>query len=136
MTGRYGAELTYSNGTIVLLLTISTIVALIGIGLAYLVYLRKRIPAEPFEQPLFAKGWYYDIAVTAFMGGPGRRMADGLAWFDRTVIDGAVNGIGAAFRGSGNTIRRVQNGYVRTYALGMTIGAVALLVYIFTRVQY
>jgi NADH-quinone oxidoreductase subunit L len=136
VTGRYGAELTYSNGTIVLLLTISTIVALTGIGLAYLVYLRKQLPAEPFEQPLFAHGWYYDAAVSAFMGGPGRRFANGLAWFDRTVIDGAVNGIGAAVRDSGNTARRVQNGYVRTYALGMTIGAVALLVYIFTRVQF
>jgi len=136
VTGRYGAELTYSNATIIVLLTISTIVALGGIGLAYLVYLRKRIPAEPFEPELFAKGWYYDIAISDFMGGPGRKMADGLAWFDRTVIDGAVNGIGSAFRGSGNVVRRVQNGYVRTYALGMTIGAVALLVYIFTRVQY
>ncbi len=57
------------------------------------------------------------------MGGPGRRLFEGLAWFDRTVIDGAVNGIGGVAHFSGNTLRRFQNGYVRTYALGMTIGA-------------
>ena len=84
VTGRYGAELTYSNAHDRAAARPSRpIVALTGIGLAYLVYLRKRIPAEPFEPPLFANGWYYDIAVTAFMGGPGRRFADGLAWFDR-----------------------------------------------------
>ena len=111
-------------------------VALGGIGLAYLVYLRKKIPAEPIEQPLFAKAWYYDIAVTAFMGGPGRQIFDGMSWFDSHVIDGAVNGIGAAFRGSGDVVRRVQTGYVRTYALGMTIGAIALLVYVLTRAHF
>ena len=42
VTGRYGAEVDYSNGTIILLLTISTIVALTGIGIAYLVYRRKQ----------------------------------------------------------------------------------------------
>ncbi len=41
-----------------------------------------------------------------FMGGPGRRWFEFLAWFDRTVIDGAVNGIGGAARGSGVIVRR------------------------------
>ena len=42
----------------------------------------------------FGNGWYYDIAITRLMGGPGRIAVDAMAWFDRTVIDGAVNGIG------------------------------------------
>jgi len=70
VTGRYGAVVDYSNGTIILLLTISTIVALTGIGVAYLVYRRKKLPADVFEQPIFLHGWYYDWAVTAFMAVP------------------------------------------------------------------
>ncbi len=136
VTGRYGAELTYSNWTILLLLTISTIVALGGIGLAYLVYLRHEIPAEPFEQPLFDRGWYYDYAVTTFMGGPGRVLFESASWFDTHVIDAAVNGIGGLAHGSGNVLRRFQNGYVRTYALGMAIGAVVLVAYILTRATF
>jgi NADH-quinone oxidoreductase subunit L len=136
VTGRYGAVLTYSNWTLVLLLSISTVVALSGIGLAYLVYRRHEIPAKLFEQPFFARGWYYDYAVTLFMGGPGRAMYASAAWFDTHVIDTAVNGVGGVFHVSGNVLRRFQNGYVRTYALGITIGAVVLVAYVLTRVNF
>jgi NADH-quinone oxidoreductase subunit L len=136
VTGRYGAVVDYSNATIVALLTVSTIVALTGIGVAYLVYRRRRLPAAWFEPSLFLHGWYYDWAVSAFMGGPGRIAADALAWFDRTVIDGAVNGIGALARDSGSIIRRTQSGLVRTYALALTIGAVLLVLFVLTRVNW
>ncbi len=136
VTGRYGVTLPYSNWTIFLLLCVSTTVAFTGIGIAYLVYIRHRLPAERFEPKLFLNVWYYDRTITRFMGGPGRRMAEGMAWFDSTVIDGAVNGIGAVARLSGNSVRRVQTGYVRTYALAMTIGTVALVVFVLTRVRF
>jgi NADH-quinone oxidoreductase subunit L len=136
VTGRYGAVLTYSNAQIAGLLAISTVVALSGIGLAYLVFIKHRVPAEKVEPEFFLKGWYYDLAVSDFMGGPGRRFFEGLAWFDRTVIDGAVNGIGGLAKGSGTLVRRVQNGYVRTYALAMTIGTLVLIIYILTRINY
>jgi NADH-quinone oxidoreductase subunit L len=133
VTGRYGVVLPYSNAQILGLLAISTVVALVGIGLAYLVYLRHTLPSKPIEQPFFAHAWYYDWAVTAFMGGPGRKGAEALAWFDRTIIDGAVNGVGTLVRQSGNTVRHIQTGYVRTYALVISIGAAALMVFMLTR---
>ena len=104
--------------------------------MAYVVYRRRKLPAAVFEQPLFLHGWYYDWAVSAFMGGPGRIGADALAWFDRTIIDGAVNGIGALARDSGSIIRRTQTGLVRTYALALTIGAVLLVLFVLTRVSW
>jgi NADH-quinone oxidoreductase subunit L len=61
------------------------------------------------------------------MGGPGRRGFDGLAWFDRNVVDGAVNGVAALVRGGGGGLRRLQSGYVRNYALGVAVGAIALV---------
>jgi NADH-quinone oxidoreductase subunit L len=136
VTGRYGTVLTYANSTIWLLLLVSTVVAFSGIGLAYLVFIKHRVPAEKVEPEFFLKAWYYDIGVSDFMGGPGQRFFNWLSWFDRTVIDGAVNGIGGLARGSGTVVRRVQNGYVRTYALAMTIGTVVLVVFILTRINY
>ena len=47
-------------------------VALAGIVVAYLVYQRST-GSRPIEPEILAHGWYYDEAVTAFMGGPGTR---------------------------------------------------------------
>ena len=44
VTGRYGTVLTYSNAQIVGLLAVSTVVAFAGIGLAYLVFIKHRVP--------------------------------------------------------------------------------------------
>ncbi len=43
----------------------------------------------------------YDAAVSEFMGGPGRKAFEAIAWFDQTVIDGAVNGVGTCRARSG-----------------------------------
>ena len=40
------------------------------------------------------------------------------------MIDGAVNGVGRAFRGIGGGLRKVQTGLVRNYALAIVLGAV------------
>ncbi len=133
VTGRYGAVVDYSNATIVGLLAVSTVVALTGIAVAYYVYIRPRLPARWFEHPITAKGWYYDWAVTWFMGGPGRIAFDALAWFDRHIIDGAVNGVGALARDAGSLSRRAQTGLVRTYALAIAIGAVLLVMFVLLR---
>ena len=61
---------------------------------AWLVYERKQ--AKAVEPALLANAWYYDEAVTAFMGGPGREAFDAVAWFDANIVDGAVNGTALA----------------------------------------
>jgi len=48
-------------------------------------------------------------------------------------IDGVVNGVGAAVRAGGRQLRKVQTGYVRNYALGLTAGLVLILAYVLTR---
>jgi NADH-quinone oxidoreductase subunit L len=53
------------------------------------------------------------------------------ALFDRVVIDGAVNGVAQLVRGSGFVLRRVQSGFVRSYALGVALGAFVLMGYFF-----
>ena len=136
VTGAYGAHVDYGNSTIVVLLTISTVVALFGIGVAYVVYCRHRISPALFERKLFLHGWYYDLAVSDFMDRPGRAFFNGLAWFDRTVIDGAVNGVGSVARSTGGIVRRGQTGLVRTYALTILIGTVLLFLFVLTQVSW
>ena len=49
-------------------------------------------------------------------------MAEAAWWFDRTIIDGIVNAIGARDPRVGGGLRRVQTGRVQNYALGIAIG--------------
>jgi NADH-quinone oxidoreductase subunit L len=91
------------------------------------VYQRGRIKAK--EPVVLANGWYYDRTVSDFMGGPGRKSFEGMAWFDQHVVDGGVmdvaKGVGAAGRG----LRKGQTGYVRTYAGIIGVGVVGLLIW-------
>ncbi|MGI9606521.1 MAG: NADH-quinone oxidoreductase subunit L [Acidimicrobiales bacterium] len=105
----------------------------VGILAARAVYLEHRADPADIEKPILANAWNYDAGVSAFMGGPGRRLFDGLTWFDANVIDGVVNGVATTVRSGGGLIRRIQTGFVRSYALGITLGSVALLVWFFAR---
>ena len=110
---------------------IATITGIVGILLSARIYLQKK--RAPIEPEILAEAWYYDSSIAAFVGGPGEQAFDAVATFDSKVIDGAVNGVGEAVSGSGGIIRRLQTGFVRSYALGVAIGAVALLVFFLTR---
>ncbi len=71
------------------------------------------------------KWWFDDINNLLFVV-IGGRFANALAWFDRNVIDGVVNSIGALTRRSGSDLARVQTGRVQNYALGIALGLIAM----------
>jgi NADH-quinone oxidoreductase subunit L len=119
---------TWADEHIFLLAIIALSVAIIGIIAAYLVYQRKRVKA--IEPAILANAWYYDQAVTDFMGGPGRESFEATAWFDANVVDGAVNGAGRTVRGVAGGVRRVQNGYVRASAGVISVGVALLLAWL------
>ena len=123
-----------TTGMKVGLAVLAVIAGAIGIAIAYLVYIRKQ--REPVEPEILEKGWYYDSSISAFMGGPGRKGFDAVTTFDRVVVDGAVNGVGALVRRSGEALRGTQSGYVRSYALGIAGGAVLLLAYFLAQVTF
>ena len=118
---------TWADDNKYLLLVIAVVVAVVGILLGMAVYLWHRL--KPVEPAVLAEGWYYDAAVTEFMGGPGREAFEGTAWFDAHVVDGAVNDVGKGVRGLAGVGRKVQSGYVRAYAAVIGIGVVLLLVW-------
>jgi NADH-quinone oxidoreductase subunit L len=122
---------------------IAVVVALTGIVLGLRMY-RRGIP-NPEGDPLpaklgradrvLARAYYYNAGVARVVEGPGRAFSQWLnRIFDQRVIDGAVNGVAAFFRGFAGRLRRVQTGLVREYALGVVIGAVCLLLFVATRV--
>ncbi len=122
---------------------VAVCVALVGAVYAFGLYRRGlEDPAvDPFNEKLgplgrlFGHAWYYDHGITRLVGGPVRR---GAAWlsdvFDQKVVDGAVNGVAKGFGAAGAGLRKVQTGLVRQYALGLAVGAAALLVWAIWRV--
>jgi NADH-quinone oxidoreductase subunit L len=107
------------------LMAVAIIASAAGIAGAVMVYAKHK--TKPIEPEILAEGWYYDQAVSAFMGGPGRQAFEGVDAFDRNVIDGAVNGTGKLVRGTAGEVRKVQTGNVRNYAAALGAGVVILL---------
>jgi NADH-quinone oxidoreductase subunit L len=114
-------------------------VALVGIGLAYSLYKvgLARADRDPLREklggiaPVLGNAYYYDAAVAKLVDGPGRATA---GWLDRVVdtliIDGAVNGVGSLVALLSRGIQQLQDGRVRRYALAITVGAAAGLLYV------
>ena len=125
-----------STSTKWLLAVIAITGATIGVVSASYVYLKNRVNPTQIELPILQDAWKFDRSVTTFMGGPGRKVFDWITWFDRTVIDGAVNGAGKLIQGIGIRLKTTQTGLIRTYALGMVIGAVAIIAYFVSRMGF
>jgi NADH:ubiquinone oxidoreductase subunit 5 (subunit L)/multisubunit Na+/H+ antiporter MnhA subunit len=51
-------------------------------------------------------------------------------FFDLTVVDGAVNGLGSAVRSFGSTLRVLQTGWVRSYAAGIVAGSLGVVLWL------
>ena len=80
------------------------------------------------EPALLEHGWYVDETVAAAVSGPLTTMSSAFSFgVDLGFFDGIVNGIARITASLGRQLRRTQTGYVRNYALGIGIGAVAIL---------
>jgi NADH-quinone oxidoreductase subunit L len=117
--------------TIVLTLII-LVVVLIGIAIAWLTIGRQDVPVTaPTKVSVFTRAARADLYGDAVNEGlfmrPGDRFVNGLVTFDDRGVDGFVDGTGTAFGGMSGTFRRLQTGYVRSYALSV-LGGAALVV--------
>ena len=114
-----------------LLLGLAIVIATTGILAAVAVYSKGKL--SPVEPQLLANGWRYDSAISALVGGPGRRAFDGVASFDARIVDGAVNGVAKEVRATSSFFSRLQNGLIRSYAAIIGIGAVLVLAWFLMR---
>jgi NADH-quinone oxidoreductase subunit L len=116
------------------LMGVSLVVAMLGIVLAWVMYVRRTdLPGLVGAKlrPLY-KVVYNKFYVDEFYGATFVRAAvDGSRWvwhqFDEKVIDGAVNGTGALWQWAGRTVRPLQTGRVQNYLLGMFIGLFVII---------
>jgi len=119
------------------LAAVSVIAALAGVFVAWLVYGRGLanaqkigVPTNPVHRLLLNK-YYVDEIYDALIVQPIYRLCLWCARvFDVKVIDGLVNGIASVVVAWALALRRVQTGFVMNYALGMLLGAVALVAFL------
>ena len=87
-------------------------------------------PSPPVGSPLTQaarKDLYQDDINEAIFARPGVHLTRALVYADNKGVDGAVGGAAALIGGSSSRLRKIQNGYVRFYALTMLLGVVAIL---------
>jgi NADH-quinone oxidoreductase subunit L len=132
--GENEVHIDVATGTKVGLAIVAIVASLAGIFAAVAVYLRHRV--KPVEPEVLAHAWYYDEGIAAFVAGPGTKAFEGAAAFDRTVVDGGVVGVSRLVGLVGTGVRRVQTGFVRSYALGLAAGVVVVLGYFLTRLSF
>ena len=104
----------------------------IGISIAFAKYGRKTIPASaPTDVTVWTKVARRDLLQDDFNESvfmrPGQSLTRVLAFLDKRVVDGAVSGVGAMTLRLAGDLRKTQTGYVRSYALLILLGTVAIL---------
>jgi NADH-quinone oxidoreductase subunit L len=114
-----------------LLLGLAVVIAAAGIAASVAVYAKGK--AKPVEPRILADGWRYDAAISGLVGGPGRAAFQGIADIDARIVDGAVNGVGTEVRSLSGVLRRVQNGFIRSYAAIISIAVVLMLAWFLLR---
>jgi NADH-quinone oxidoreductase subunit L len=101
----------YAHSTELGLMALSVAIALLGIGVAYLMYKRRPLTAERAEAPLGTAGtillnkYYVDELYDALFVNRVKNIGNASAAFDQVVVDGGVNGVGFATRLTANLSR-------------------------------
>ena len=107
------------------------VVAIVGIAASVAVYAKSWL--KVVEPKVLEQAWYYDAAASRLIAGPGAAGFNLLAWIDTNIVDGIVNGVGSVIRRIASSLRRAQNGFVRAYALLISLGAVVVLAWFLLR---
>jgi NADH-quinone oxidoreductase subunit L len=115
------------------LMATSSVIAIAGIALAWLLYVRspqlsERVSAAlgPLYQASYNK-LYFDEIYGAVLVAPLRGLAWLSDWFDRWIIDPAVDGLAMIPRGLSRVPLRLHNGLVPSYALVMWSGIIVCM---------
>jgi NADH-quinone oxidoreductase subunit L len=103
----------------------------IGAGIAWRQYGARPVPREQpagsFATVAARKDLYGDALNESLLMRPGQWLTRLAVWFDGRGVDGVVNGLAAGVGGSSGRVRRVQTGFVRSYALSMFFGAAIIV---------
>jgi NADH-quinone oxidoreductase subunit L len=104
---------------------------LVGAALAWVMYLRQDVPEVAPAGSVLTRAarqdLYQDQINEALLMRPGEYLTRSLVFVDGKGVDGAVGGLAALVGGLSARMRRLQNGFVRSYALTMLAGVVVVL---------
>jgi NADH-quinone oxidoreductase subunit L len=111
---------------------IAVVVVAVGAGLAWVFVGSKEVPREAPRDVSFvtraARAELYGNEINDYLVvNPSLRLTSGLVAADSAVVDGGFNGGGLVVSGAAQGLRRLQTGYVRSYALSLLGGAVLLV---------
>ena len=113
-----------------LIMVLTFVLVIAGVFLAWRQYAAAPVAVVPPRGSVLTraarKDLYQDDVNEALLMLPGQYLTRSLVYGDRQLVDGAATGLARVVAGSGEIVRRVQNGYVRSYASPMVAGIVAL----------
>ncbi|MER7832504.1 NADH-quinone oxidoreductase subunit L [Streptomyces sp. NPDC095602] len=112
--------------------TAATVVVLLtGVGIAYAQYGRRPVPVVAPRGSLLTRAARRDLLQDDFnhvvLVRGGEHLTRSLVYVDHSLVDGVVNGTAAAMGGLSGRMRKLQNGFARSYAVSMFGGAAVLI---------
>ena len=119
----------------IVLAVVSTVVAVAGIFLAYMMYYRQAWSAEAvgrrfssiytlLSAKYYFDEFYEDVLVRSFFYGGVARILD---WGDKNIVDRIANMIGWLGANVGSMLRQFQTGQIQQYAAAISIGVTIIL---------
>ncbi|MFF4449274.1 NADH-quinone oxidoreductase subunit L [Streptomyces sp. NPDC001502] len=107
------------------------VMLLVGVGIAWAMYGRRPVPVVAprgsFLTRAARKDLYQDDFNHVVLVRGGEHLTRSLVYLDHSVVDGVVNGTAASVGGLSGRLRKLQNGYARSYAVSMFGGTVVLI---------
>ena len=129
VVGEHGEEHPVLPVPVIMALTLALVAA--GAYLAWVRYAKDVVPEVAPRGSVLTRAARQDLYQDAVNEGlfmrPGIHLTRGLVYADAKGIDGAAGGLAALVGGFSSRLRRLQNGYARSYALTMLSGVVAIL---------
>ena len=120
-----------SHGFFTPISDITFVLVIAGAVGAWLIYGRREVPVTAPRGSLVTvaarRDLYGDAINESLLMRPGSWLTRLSVYFDNQGIDGLVRSVAAAMGGSSGRLRKVQSGFVRSYALSMLVGAVLVV---------
>jgi len=125
-------EALYTHGLELGLMGLAIVVAAVGFGIAWWIYIRRpQTPeqlAESFHAPykVLLNKYYVDEIYDAVVVWPIEWISRVVFWraMDAGAIDGTADGLGKLARDCGDEVRHIQSGNTRSYAAWVVVGAI------------
>ncbi|MGW0361930.1 NADH-quinone oxidoreductase subunit L [Streptomyces sp. NPDC002990] len=112
--------------------TLATMAVLaVGVGIAWAMYGRRPVPVLAPRGSWVTRAARRDLLQDDFnhvvLVRGGEHLTRSLVYVDHSLVDGVVNGTAASVGGLSGRLRKLQNGYARSYAVSM-FGGTAILI--------